>query len=101
MTGFGTHNGETLTVDLSDVRITSREDLWDAIAERCATPSWFGRNLDAWWDTIEAGGISEFLDSREYLHVVLPADLLALEEDYGHRFLRITNESTYASAEVR
>ncbi|CCK24724.1 hypothetical protein BN159_0345 [Streptomyces davaonensis JCM 4913] len=32
-------------------------------------PKWFGRNLDAWSDTIHARGISEVIDSHDVLVV--------------------------------
>ncbi|MFH9818554.1 barstar family protein [Streptomyces sp. NPDC017230] len=32
-------------------------------------PEWFGRNLDAWSDTIETRGISEVIDSHDILIV--------------------------------
>lgn len=32
-------------------------------------PEWFGRNLDAWSDTIHAGGVSDVIDGHEVLRV--------------------------------
>lgn len=101
MSRFGVHDGETRTLGLSDVAIATQDDLWDALSSRCQMPDWFGRDLDAWWDTIEAGGISEFIDEHEHLRLVLPSAVLSLADDYGLRFMSVTNECTYASAEVR
>lgn len=44
-------------------------DFWDAVAEPCGLPEWFGRNLDAWSDTVHARGISEVIDSHDPLVV--------------------------------
>ena len=58
-----------LTVDLRGRRIETLSDFWDAVAEPCGLPKWFGRNLDAWSDTIHARGISEVIDSHDVLVV--------------------------------
>ncbi|MFC9158131.1 barstar family protein [Streptomyces bauhiniae] len=58
-----------LTVDLRDRRIETLKDFWDAVAEPCGLPEWFGRNLDAWSDTIHARGISDVIDSYDVLVV--------------------------------
>lgn len=39
------------------------------MSEPCGLPEWFGRNLDAWLDTIETRGISEVIDSHDILIV--------------------------------
>ncbi|MFF3614826.1 barstar family protein [Streptomyces sp. NPDC002580] len=33
----------------------------------CGLPEWFGRNLDAWADTIRTRGISEVIDRHDVL----------------------------------
>lgn len=43
--------------------------MWDALAAGCKLPRWFGRNLDAWHDTLVTGGISQYLDAHEPLVV--------------------------------
>ncbi|MEU9737203.1 barstar family protein [Streptomyces sp. NPDC048002] len=58
-----------LTVDLRGRRIETLKDFWDAVAEPCGLPEWFGRNLDAWSDTIHARGISDVVDSHDILVV--------------------------------
>ncbi|MFG3001977.1 barstar family protein [Streptomyces sp. NPDC048340] len=58
-----------LTVDLRGRRIETIKDFWDAVAGPCGLPEWFGRNLDAWADTIHARGISEVIDSCDVLVV--------------------------------
>ncbi|WP_030774613.1 MULTISPECIES: barstar family protein [unclassified Streptomyces] len=58
-----------LIVDLRGRPIETLNDFWDAVAEPCGLPEWFGRNLDAWSDTIETRGISEVIDSHEILIV--------------------------------
>ncbi|MFE5585045.1 barstar family protein [Kitasatospora sp. NPDC056531] len=61
-----------LIVDLRGRPIETLDDFWDAVSEPCGLPTWFGRNLDAWSDTIETRGISEVIDSHDILtvHVV-------------------------------
>lgn len=58
-----------LSVDLRGQAIETLNDLWDAMSEPCGPPAWFGRNLDAWVDTIEARGVSDVIDSYEILIV--------------------------------
>lgn len=58
-----------LVVDLRGRLIETLNDFWDAVSEPCGLPEWFGRNLDAWSDTIETRGISEAIDSHDILIV--------------------------------
>lgn len=58
-----------LIVDLRGQLIETLDDFWDAASEPCGLPEWFGRNLDAWSDTIETRGISEVIDSHDFLIV--------------------------------
>ncbi|NIL50880.1 hypothetical protein HBK87_09870 [Streptomyces sp. 2BBP-J2] len=58
-----------LVVDLRGRLIETLDDFWDAVSEPCGLPEWFGRNLDAWSDTIETRGISEVIDSHDALIV--------------------------------
>ncbi|QES52815.1 hypothetical protein DEJ50_32265 [Streptomyces venezuelae] len=62
-------NDSELTVDLRGRRIETLKDFWDAVAGPCGLPEWFGRNLDAWSDTIHARGISDVIDSYDVLVV--------------------------------
>ncbi|MEU6215406.1 barstar family protein [Streptomyces sp. NPDC047023] len=58
-----------LVVDLRGRRIETLGDFWDAVSEPCGLPVWFGRNLDAWADTIASRGISDVIDSHDVLIV--------------------------------
>ncbi|MFI5801432.1 barstar family protein [Streptomyces sp. NPDC051561] len=58
-----------LTVDLRGQLIGNLDDFWDAVAEPCGLPEWFGRNLDAWADTIGTRGISQVIDGYDSLVV--------------------------------
>jgi hypothetical protein len=58
-----------LVVDLRGLPIESLGDFWDAVADPCGLPEWFGRNTEAWWDTIQVRGISEVIDSHDVLVV--------------------------------
>ncbi|MEU4623871.1 barstar family protein [Actinoplanes sp. NPDC023801] len=58
-----------LVVDLRGTRIETIDDFWDAVSGPCELPSWFGRNVDAWRDTIQARGISNLIDRHDTLVV--------------------------------
>ncbi|MFG2918995.1 barstar family protein [Kitasatospora sp. NPDC048298] len=58
-----------LVVDLRGRQIETLNDFWDAVSKPCGLPKWFGRNLDAWSDTIETRGVSEVIDSHDILVV--------------------------------
>jgi len=70
MTTLGGHDGEPLIVDLRQVLIETWPQLWDALTDPLrGLTSWFGRNVNAWWHTIQAGAISEVLDEHPLLIV--------------------------------
>ena len=54
-----------LIVDLRGRRIETLDDFWDAVSGPCGLPTWFGRNIDAWRDTIQVRGISEVVDRHD------------------------------------
>jgi len=58
-----------LVVDLRGHRIATLDDFWDAVTGPCGLPEWFGRNLDAWADTICSRGVSEVIDAHDTLVV--------------------------------
>ncbi|MFD8110295.1 barstar family protein [Streptomyces microflavus] len=58
-----------LVIDLRGHRIGSLDDFWDAVTGPCGLPDWFGRNLDAWSDTIHSRGISDVIDRHDTLVV--------------------------------
>lgn len=58
-----------LVVDLRGRPIETLDDFWDAVTEPCGLPGWFGRNTEAWRDTIQTRGISEAIDSYDVLVV--------------------------------
>ena len=87
-----------LVIDLREKDIQCWEELWDELSFRCGLPRWFGRNLDAWWDTIQARNISSLVDAH-FLIIRLPrAGLFGPGAD-GARFVDTTNESDYARVE--
>lgn len=86
-----------LVVDLSDRPIETLSDLWDALTEPCGLPEWFGRNLDAWWDTIEGRGISDVIDQHARVVIIVGESGLFLTSD-GHLFVNTTNESSFGLA---
>lgn len=63
MTRLGRPDGETLVVDLGDRNVRTIDEFWDALSEPLALPDWFGRNFNAWNDTLY-GGISKVLDDH-------------------------------------
>ncbi|MFK0150349.1 barstar family protein [Streptomyces griseus] len=58
-----------LVIDLRGHRIETLDDFWDAVAGPCGLPDWFGRNLDAWADTIQGRGISDVVDRHDTMVV--------------------------------
>ncbi|MEU0168354.1 barstar family protein [Streptomyces iakyrus] len=58
-----------LVVDLRGRLIETLDDFWEAVSKPCGLPEWFGRNLDAWSDTIKTRGISEVIDRHDKLIV--------------------------------
>ena len=56
-------------VDLRSTPIDSWDELWGALVGPCGLPKWFGRNLDAWNDTLGTGAIFEVLDAHPFLIV--------------------------------
>ncbi|MFB6518667.1 barstar family protein [Streptomyces sp. NPDC056401] len=58
-----------LVVDLRGRPMGTLDAFWDAVTEPCGLPDWFGRNVDAWRDTIQTRGISEVVDSYDVLVV--------------------------------
>ena len=56
-----------LVVDLRGQQIQTLDDFWDAVAGPTGLPTWFGRNIDAWRDTIQMRGISSVIDSYDKL----------------------------------
>jgi len=79
--------------------IESTDELWDRLAAPCGLPSWFGRNLDAWKDTL-SGGISLVLDSYPVLVIkVQPLGLSAPGNERGQTFTAICRESGRAQVE--
>jgi hypothetical protein len=98
MPTLGVREGEPLVVDLRDNRIDSWNDLWDALAGPCGLPSWFGRNLAAWNDTLGTGRISQVLDAHPCLIIqVLDKGLFAPGNVDGEAFV----ETTVATGEGR
>jgi RNAse (barnase) inhibitor barstar len=88
-----------LVIDLRREAINSWDDLWKGLSVACALPDWFGRNLDAWWDTIQARRITDLVDAHFLVIRVAAEGLFATGQD-GDRFVEMTNISDYARAEI-
>lgn len=89
----------TLVVDLTDRRLETWSELWDALAEPCELPPWFGRNLHAWWDTIQTRNISQVVDEHYLIVTVRGEGLFAPTAD-GQRFVDVTKECDFARVRV-
>ena len=100
MTRLGQQDGAPLVVDLTGQQIDSWSDLWDALARPCGLPQWFGRNLDAWWDTIQTGAISETIDSHSRLVVRLVRQGFFRPGGDGEPFIEVTNECEYVEVDL-
>jgi hypothetical protein len=97
---LGVHKGEPLVVDLRNQAISSWDELWDALAEPCGLPEWFGRNLAAWNDTLGTGAISAILDAHPYLIVqVLGRGFFAPGAE-GGAFVEVTDRTGEGRVEV-
>jgi hypothetical protein len=93
--------GEPLVVDLLDRSLNSREPLWDALMAPCGLPEWFGRNLDAWNDTLR-GGISSTTDDHPMVIIrVEQSGIVALDDPYGSSFVDVTESSGKGRVEIR
>jgi len=92
-------DGEPLVVDLTRLQIKTWPELWDALAVPCGLPEWFGRNLDAWWDTLR-GEVSGVLDRHSSLTVLVRGVGLFAPGADRQRFVNTTNDSAFARAEV-
>jgi RNAse (barnase) inhibitor barstar len=91
---------QPLVVDLRDEVIESTDQLWDLLGSPCGLPAWFGRNLDAWVDTLH-GGISDAIDQRPLMIIrVRPRGLFSPGNERGSAVIEITNESGRARVEV-
>jgi len=99
MTELGRQDGAPLIVDLRSVTVDSWSDLWDALSGPCGLP-WFGRNLNAWSDKIQRGGISNVVDDHALLVVRASGRGLCAVGNDGEAFIERTNECDYARAEV-
>jgi hypothetical protein len=101
MTRLGVREGEPLVVELGNQVIDSWDELWDALQQPCGLPDWFGRNLDAWNDTLGEGGISEVLDAHPTLLVRVAAEgFFAPGHPEGRRFVETTQNTGQGRVEV-
>lgn len=95
-----TSERQPLVVDLRAEVIESTDQLWDLLGGPCGLPSWFGRNLDAWADTL-SGGISDVIDQHARLIIrVRPLGLFSPGNERGRAIVEITNESGRAKVDV-
>lgn len=90
-----------LVVDLRATELNSLFDFWDAVTIPCGLPDWFGRNLDAWWDTIHTRQISETIDSADVLVILAMArGLFAPGNPDGAALAQLMADSTHARLEL-
>jgi hypothetical protein len=101
MPRLGVRDGEPLIVDVTTVPITSWDELWDALLTPCGLPDWFGRNLNAWNDTLGTGGISAVLDAHPYLIVRVSGNgLFAPDNADGVAFAEVTARTGEGRVEI-
>ena len=77
-----------LVVDLRGRTIETLDDFWDAVSGPCGLPAWFGRNTDAWRDTIQVRGISDLIDRHAAVVVHVDRTGLFLRKNREARALR-------------
>ncbi len=91
MPRLGEREGAPLVVDLTGTPVVCWDDLWNALADPCGLPDWFGRNLNAWNDTLGEGAISSVLDAYRFLVIrVLGEGLFAPGNPDGTAFVEVT-----------
>lgn len=79
-----------MEIDLSSRILESPDQVWDALTELCRLPKWFGRNLDAWHDTL-LGGITDEIDGRKVVVVrVLGNGIFSPTSEWTKRFIDST-----------
>jgi hypothetical protein len=81
---------EDLVVDLRGRRMETFDDFWDAVTEPCGLPDLFGRNIEAWRDTLQTRGISDVIDSHRAIIIHVDRAGLFARRDYEVRALRAT-----------
>jgi hypothetical protein len=81
---------DDLVVDLRGRRIETLDDFWDAVSGPCGLPAWFGRNIDAWRDTIQVRGVSELIDRHDAVVVHVDRVGLFSQRNREARALRAT-----------
>ncbi|WP_328537710.1 barstar family protein [Streptomyces sp. NBC_00344] len=90
-----------LVVDLRTLPLVTLDDFWDAVSGPCGLPDWFGRNLDAWWDTIEGRGVSDTVDAHELLVVrATAAGLFTPGDPDGARLSVMFAEASHARLDL-
>jgi hypothetical protein len=101
VTRLGVRDGDPLVVDLRNTPIDSWDALWNALADPCGLPDWFGHNLNAWNDTLGTGAISKVLDAHPFLIVqVLAEGMFAPDNPDGTAFVEVTAATGEGRVEV-
>ncbi|MFD7263254.1 barstar family protein [Streptomyces sp. NPDC059874] len=86
-----------LVIDLRGRSIETLDAFWDAVTGPCGLPEWFGRNTEAWRDTIQTRGVSEVIDSYDVLVVHVDKHGIFAARNRESRALR----STFAGRQSR
>ena len=79
-----------LVVDLRGRKMETLDDFWDAVSGPCGLPAWFGRNTEAWRDTVQVRGISDLIDRHEVVVVHVDRAGLFSRKNREARALRET-----------
>lgn len=79
-----------LVVEPAGQPIETLDDFWDAVSEPCGLPHWFGRNTEAWRDTIQIRGISEVIDRYDVLIIHVGKQGIFAAKHHDARALRGT-----------
>ncbi|ANS65512.1 hypothetical protein SLINC_3288 [Streptomyces lincolnensis] len=77
-----------LVVDLRGRSFDTLDEFWDAVAGPLGLPEGFGRNPDALRDTLQAGGVSEVVDSYDVIVVHADKRGIFASRDHETRALR-------------
>src|SRR5262245_51447352 len=87
-----------IVLDLTDC--LSKDDFNEAAAIALQAPSWHGRNLDAWWDSIRSDDINDV--RAPYTVVIKGAERLSPDaRRYVIRFAALIDEAREEGVDVR
>jgi uncharacterized protein YndB with AHSA1/START domain len=91
---------ESMEIDLSSRVLETPDQVWDALTELCHLPKWFGRNLDAWCDTLR-GGITDAIDGTGVVVIrVVDNGIFSSKSGWARKFIDATEDEGHGKVVV-